>query len=124
MKAPILLAALVLGAACNSPLGPDTSHPLRVNARDGTLQLANTSDQRVFYFIYERQAAALINWAPCVDPLHCASVAPHAQDTLPYSSIGGYLPGKTEAILFWWYAAPRPGAAPVPGQVAAMVLTL
>ena len=124
MKASILVAALLLGAACSSPDGPDASHPLRVNARAGTLQVANVSGQRVFYFIYERQGAALINWAPCVDQAQCSSVAPGTRDTVPYSSIGGYAPGKTEAILWWWYAIPGPADAPVPGEMSAIVLRL
>ena len=124
MKPPIFLAALAFGVACTSPLTPSASEPLRVSAKNSTLQLANVSDQRVFYFLYERQAAALINWAPCVDPLQCSSVAPGAQVVIPYSAIGAYAPGKTEAILWWWYAVPGPADAPVPGQVSSAVQRL
>jgi hypothetical protein len=124
MKTPVLMAVLALGIACSSPISPDTSHPLRVSAKDATLQLANISDERVFYFIYERQGAALILWGPCVDEARCSSIAPRAVQTVPYSSIGGYVPGKTEAIVWWWRAVPGPADAPVPGEISAIVQQL
>jgi hypothetical protein len=124
MKACVLVAVLALGAACGSPVAPDRSHPLRISASNGALQLTNVSDQRVFYFIYERQGAALINWAPCVDLARCSSVAAGALSAVPYSSIGGYAPGKTEAIVWWWYAVPGPADALVAGVPLATVVEL
>jgi hypothetical protein len=123
MKRPLLATVFLLGAACSPPAGPAASGPLRVVTVDATLQLENLSDDPVFYFMYERQGAALINWAPCVD-YSCASLAPRAQATLKYSAIGGYAPGKTEAIVWWWRAEPGPADAPVPGPVTAIVVHL
>jgi hypothetical protein len=123
MKRPLLATVFVLGAACHSLAGPATLRPLKIVAQDGALHLENVSDEPVFYFVYERQAAALINWAPCVSR-SCPSVAPRAQATVPYSTIGGYAPERTEAIVWWWRAVPGPADAPVPGAVAAIVVQL
>ena len=123
MKRPLLAALFVLGAACHSPAGPATLGPLKLVAQDGALHLENVSDEPVFYFVYERQSAALINWAPCVSR-SCPSLEPRAQASVPYSTIGGYAPGRTEAIVWWWRAVPGPADAPVPGAVAAIVVHL
>ena len=124
MKSPLYAAVLVMGAACSSLADPAISDALNIHVRDGALQLENVSNRQVFYFIYERQAAALILWERCVDPGRCSSLAPDAQATVPYPTIGGYAPGKTEAIVYWWYAVPGPGGRPVPGDLAGIVVHL
>jgi len=121
MTRPLLATLLWVGAACGSPASPAASGSLRIVAEDSALQLENLSDEPVFYFVYERQAAALINWAPCVSQ-PCPSLAPQAHSSLKYSAIGGYAPGKTEAIVWWWGAVPGPADAPVPGPVSAAVV--
>jgi len=121
MNRPLLATVLLLGAACNSPAGP--LNPLRIVAQSDTLRLENVSDEAVFYLVIERQTAALIDWAPCVRS-SCPSLAPRAQTTVPYSTIGGDAPGRTEAIVWWWRAVPGAADAPVPGPVAAIVVRL
>ena len=123
MKRLLLATVLLFGAACNALVGPAPSGPLGIVTKDATLQLKNRSDDPVFYFVYERQGAALIDWAPCVSQ-SCPSVAPRAETTMQYSNIGGYAPGKTEAIVWWWRAEPGPADAPVPGPVTAIVVHL
>jgi hypothetical protein len=114
--------ALWLALGCGSPAGPADS-PLRVTAMDATVQLENVSERPVFYFIYERGAAAFINWAACVEQ-DCPSVAPGTRAAIPYPAIGGYAPGRSEAIVWWWDVVPGPGRRPVPGAVHAVVVGL
>src|SRR6266705_247735 len=66
MTRSLLATLLLVGAACSSPASPPASGSLRIVAQDSALQLENLSNEPVFYLVYERQAAALINWAPCV----------------------------------------------------------
>ena len=61
------------------------------------------------YFVYEREGAALINWAPCVDPLRCPSLGPGDRVVIHNAAIGGYAPGKGEAIVWWWRGPSPPG---------------
>jgi hypothetical protein len=123
MRRTLIAVTLLLGAACGSPTGiPDSA--LTVLAKGGSLQLENHADHRTFYFIYEREAAAVINWAQCVDPSRCASLAPGGRTAVPYSAIGGYERGKTEAIVWSWEAVPGPGKQPIPGPVQAVVVGL
>src|SRR5205807_6487729 len=116
MRRLVLATVLILSAACQSPAGPAALSPLRIVARDSALQLENLSSEPVFYFVYERQAAALIDWTPCVGQ-SCPSLAGHAKTGVPYATIGGYAPGKTEAIVWWWRSVPGAADAPAPGLV-------
>jgi hypothetical protein len=94
-----------------------------VTATDAAVRLENVSERPVFYFVSERGAAALINWAACVEPA-CPSVAPGARAAIPYPAIGGYAPGKDEAVVWWWEAVPGPADRQVPGAVHAVVVGL
>jgi hypothetical protein len=123
MRRTLIAVTLLLGAACNSPTGIRGS-PLTVLATGASLHLENHSDRRTFYFIYEREAAAVINWAQCVDPSRCASLVPGGRTAVPYSAVGGYEYGKTEAIVWSWEAVPGPARQPIPGPVHAVVVRL
>jgi hypothetical protein len=112
-----------LALACSSPTAPRPDSPLRVSAKGAAVRLENASARPVFYLVYERGAAAVINWAACVDPA-CPAVAPGGRAAVPYPAIGGYAPGKREAIVWWWEAVAGPAGAPVPGAVHAVVVGL
>lgn len=123
MQRSLFAVLLLLSPACSSSVEPSPG-PLQVLATGGTLRLENLSGQAAFYFIYERESAALINWAPCVDPSVCSSVAPRGQTVVPYTAIGGYAPGSREAIIWWWHAKRALLGKPVPGEVHAVVVGL
>lgn len=124
MPRSLFAALLLLSPACSSSgLGP-TPGPLTVVATNATLRLENLSGQAAFYFIYERESAALINWAQCVDPSACPSVEPGGRAVVPYQAIGGYAPGSREAIVWWWHAERTFNGKPVPGEVHAVVVGL
>ncbi len=73
------------------------------------MRIINSSNAPIYYFVVERQSAALINWAPCTDPVACPKVEAHSAATVPFSRIAGYEPGEQEAILNWWRLVPAPG---------------
>ena len=122
MARSFLASTLWLALACASPTAPADS-PLRVTAKDGAVQLENVSERPVFYFVCERNAAAVINWAACVAP-DCPSVGPGSRAALPYSAIGGYAPGKAEAIVWWWEAVAGPTGKLIPGTVHNVIVGL
>ena len=122
MKPAWLLSCLLL-LACGSPIGPSlggNSSPVRVTADGTSLELLNFSDRPAFYIIYEREAAALIDWATCVDTPGCEFVGAHSRVRVPYSAIGGYQPGKREAIVWWWQSL----GGSVPGGTHSIVARL
>jgi len=122
MTRPFLASALWLTLSCSSPAGPADS-ALQVTATEAGVQLENVSERPVFYFVYERGAAALINWAACVAPA-CPSVAPGSKATIPYPAIGGYAPGTSEAIVWWWEAVRGPAGRQLPGAIHSVAVGL
>lgn len=103
------VAAVLCLASCSRATDPADATSVVATSEVGAVTLINQSSARVFYFLYEREAAALINWAPCVDPARCASLGPGERIVIPNTAIGGYAPGKAEAIVWWWRGPPQPG---------------
>src|SRR6266436_5779877 len=95
-----VVASLV---GCNSSFAP-----VDVVPQASALRIVNTSDAPIYYFLVERQSAALIDWAPCTNPSACSSVAAHGDAQVPFSQIAGYEPGEREAIFYWWHLLPVP----------------
>jgi hypothetical protein len=119
LRATVAAVALVL-ASCSGTTDPLESATVAVTSQPGALELTNLSSARTFYFIYERGAAARIIWAPCVDVARCPSLAPGEQVVIPNTTIGGYEPGKHEAIVWSWHGPPLPG----PDDIRAVVVAL
>jgi hypothetical protein len=118
MKPAWLFPCLLL-LACGSSTEPSPgSSTLQVTADGTSLQLLNLSDRPTFFFIYERERAALINWAPCADATRCAFVSGRSRVRVPYTSIGDYQPGKQEAIVWWWQSLGGSVPSAVHGVVA------
>lgn len=127
MKRLLCVLTLVLGSGCSSSTAPDSSSslmPLSVTTRNGNLLLQNRSEHAAFYFTAERQSAALISWAQCVNTARCTTVAPGGQVAVPYSAISGYTPGSAEAIVWWWKAVQPGSGAARPGALHTVVVRL
>ena len=108
LAAATAVAVLFL-ASCSDATEPRPAESVFATSEVGAIALTNQSSARVFYFVYEREGAALINWAPCVDPLRCASLGPGDRVVIHNAAIGGYAPGKDEAIVWWWRGPSPPG---------------
>ena len=93
-----MLGLVILVVGCSSPTGP-----FEIMSHGGSLQMANTADRAVFYTVIESETATRVDWAPCVNPVACPSVAAHQQRAIPYAEIMGYHPGAVEAIVYWWH---------------------
>lgn len=121
MKALVIPSLLLM--ACGSPAEPSpgpSAATLQVTADGTSLELLNFSDRPAFFFVYERGRAALINWAPCADAARCEFVAGRGRARVPYPKIGGYEPGKQEAIVWWWESL----GGSVPGDISRVVVRL
>jgi len=72
------------------------------------VMLSNEADKPTFYFIVERETAALLDFDPCVKGPDCKSVAPGKTVRIPYRQIAGYKPDRREAIVYWWRSVLAP----------------
>jgi hypothetical protein len=101
----VALAATSL--ACGDPTSI-TQEQFTIRATGREVRLSNAAEMPTFYFVVERETAAVIDFAPCVEGPECPSVAPGATVRIPYSGISGYQAGRKEAIVFWWRSARTP----------------
>lgn len=105
-RSKLALAAVVLAVGCEAPSRPPTlvsDGVLTASAAAGVLRLQNASSEAVNYFVLARDAAPLIDWAPCAGPT-CAAIPAGGSVSLPYSAIAGYSSATSEALVWWWHS--------------------
>ena len=96
----VILLPLV-SLACDDPVAP-TEEEFTIQTTGEEIVMSNAADKPTFYFIVERQTAALLDFATCVQGRDCKSVAPGKTVRIPYRQIAGYKPEHKEAIVYWW----------------------
>jgi hypothetical protein len=92
------LALLAAALACSDPVSV-TQDKFTIHATGREVVLSNAAAQPTFYLIVERETAAGINFATCVDGSQCLRVAAGSTVRVPYRDITGYRPGSQEAIV-------------------------
>ena len=93
-----------------------------VSARSDGIRVTidNDSEDRVYYAIFGRELATLIDWIPHLD--ESRSVAPRSSRSIPHGDIMKE-DGETEAIFYWWTADVRDGER-VPGTLTSTIIDL
>lgn len=114
--------AVLAPFACNSPVA--VGGTLDVSPMLSGLRIVNNSGAPAYFFAVERQTAARINWAPCVDPAQCRAIAAGADTTVPYMAVAGWAPGAHEAIVYWWHLFPKTGDTFRADSIRALVVSL
>ncbi len=108
----LLVAAMLAVSSCRSTTAPSADPVpdpvVQSSASEDGLKLVNPTDKTIYYTAFERTWATngLFIWAACTEPDSCPSVAPGATVKIPYSAIGGYKPGASEAIVYFWELVP------------------
>lgn len=119
-----VIVALTM-AACTSPVITSEDGTLWVQANGHHLTLVNRSDALAFYSLVEQQTAAVIDWAPCVDPAgDCPRVHPHDTVEVAYPQIAGYTPGAQNVIVYWWFAVSDEHGGMQPDSVRSLIVPL
>ena len=125
-RSKLALVAVVLAVGCEVPSRPPTSVSdgvLTATATASVLRLRNASSQAVNYFVLARDAAPLIDWAPCAGPT-CAAIAAGGSVSLPYSQIVGYSSATKEAIIWWWHSVSDGAGGYRPDSLRTLVASL
>lgn len=117
----VLVVFILIGPlpACEVLGGDDDTVVAR--SIGSSLVVTNKTSARIYYFVVGRATAALINWAPHLDPEN--SVA-HGTAALVRHEHIFRSDDETEAIVFWWHAVERDGQSPAPGEIQAVVVRL
>ena len=102
----ILLVSLApLGCGSSSSPGEDE---FSIQTTGEEVVMSNPTEKPTFYFIVERETAAVLDFATCVKGPRCKSVAPGSTARIPYRQIAGYKPDRKEAIVYWWRSVMAP----------------
>ena len=98
----VLFAAVIL-AGCDNPLAP-ASDLITARGSNQSLQITNTTNDRVYYFVAEQGTLALLDWAVCLDPANasCTYVGAHATAEVAYSQIVGHAAPGAKVVVFNW----------------------
>ena len=112
-----LIGALLVGTSigCAEPTAVVERDILRAETSGGQLRLENVGTERLYYAVFEREQLALILWAASVNP-PAEFLAPGSAVRIPYEEIFGYVPGKEEVVVFWWFRADANAEGFVPGE--------
>ena len=118
---PVLFVmALLAGAlAACEVLSPDEGE-VSAHSIGETLFLANKTDARIYHFVVGRETAALINWAPHLNPDKSVGRATTAR--IPHEEIFR-AETEQEAVVYWWHALEDDGP-PQPGEIHSLVVGL
>lgn len=127
LKRFVFILALVLipsVAACDGgPLFNEDGFRVE-RAVPASLVLINNSQQRVYYFVADRDALALIDWVPCIDPQQCVGIDPGDQARVAYPAIAGYQPGSGSAVVYWWLLVPNGSGGHRPDRIRSVDVEL
>lgn len=106
MSALVVTLAL---AGCSNPNDP-SSDLLRASASNRTLEVENTSSDRVYYFAVDKNTLALLDWAACIEPANpnCKSLDGGQTERISYSDIFGTDEdgGGSTAVIYHWRLIP------------------
>jgi hypothetical protein len=108
-RAACLLSVLLsmAGLACGDSTAPAIEE-FTAQTTGEDVVLTNAADKPTFYFIVERETAAVLDFATCVEGPRCKSVPPKTTARIPYRQIAGYKPDRKEAIVYWWRSVMAP----------------
>ena len=103
----VLFAGLAF-VGCANPTGP-ASDLITAKAANLTLELTNTSSDKVYYFVSDPEKLALLDWAVCVEPskAECTFIAPGATKKISYSEFMGTESTSMKAIVYHWRLIPK-----------------
>ena len=113
------LACVVLG--CHDPTGYSVAESVAARTDQSAVELHNGRSAAIYFFIVDRQEAALINWAPCGDPQHCPRVAANRTVVVPGSEVFGW-DTSDQVIVYWWHLIPAGDRRYEPDTIRALVV--
>ncbi|HKY96354.1 MAG TPA: hypothetical protein VJL35_00740 [Gemmatimonadaceae bacterium] len=119
----LVLFGLVAMTGCSNAIDPATD-VLSAHAENHRITLVNSSADPVYYFVADRDALALLDWAVCLEPSRCAAVPPNSTRSLAYSEIAAYQEGSSSAVVYHWRIVSKPTGGNAYDTMREMVVRL
>jgi hypothetical protein len=101
------LAILMTALACGDTTS-NTEDQFTIQTTGEEVVLSNATEKPTYYFIVERETAAVLDFTTCVEGPRCQNVPGGATVRIPYRQITGYSPDRKEAIVYWWRSVLAP----------------
>ena len=119
----VLLLALTLAGAsgCNSILGPGGSVTATLG-EDGIL-VSNGTDRPIYWAAFDRDALALLLWAPCTEPATCPRIGSGRTVLISFDAVGVWGPTSREAVFYWWHLVRDGEGGYEPDEIRSIVLS-
>ena len=118
----LLLALTGCASGCESIVSIGGSVDARFEA-DGIVARNGTS-RTIYYAAFDREALALLLWAPCTDPATCARIGSGQAALIPFDEVGVWRPEESrEAVFFWWHLVADSEGGYEPDEIRSIVLT-
>ena len=115
-----VVIAVALGTACQSPVELDGK--VAASVVGSSLRIENGTSDPVYYFAVERQTAAAINWAPCVERPQCPSIRAGSAATIALTDVSGFDSTSEEVLVYWWHRIPGTRLLSArPGEIQAAI---
>ncbi len=118
-----ILVLLLAMSGCAAPTGLDSGAVVAVN-RQQDIAITNRTRRDIYTFVVGREAAALLNWAPCVSGPSCVPIPPGKTRRGPYATSQLISSPEREVLVYWWYAVRDPDRRLRPGSVQVEIVTL
>ena len=114
------------GTATTPPTGPAGGETIYAVAREQRISITNVTRQPIFTFVVGRNAAELINWAPCVAAPSCPPLAPGKTRHAPYPAryLADGREREREALVYWWHAIRGRDGVVRPDSIRVRIVTL
>ena len=116
----LLLPGLAGASGCHSILGPDGTVEARLE--EGGIRVSNKTDRAIYWTAFDRDALALLLWAPCTDPSTCPRIGSGRTVLIPFDEVGVWGPASREAVFYWWYLVPDDDGGYEPDEIRSIVV--
>lgn len=92
----------------SSSTEPVVSEGIVVSSTPNDVTVTNARARPIFVFAIGRNAAAVVDWRPCVSEPDCPSIPVGSSRKVVINSLlSSY--HETEALVYWWHAVTRSG---------------
>ena len=124
--AAIMFLLGATGGCGTATTGPASGETIYAVAREQRILITNVTRQPIFTFVVGRNAAALINWAPCFAAPSCPPLVPGQTRHAPYPepSLAGGREREREALVYWWHAIQGRDGVVRPDSIRVRIVTL
>lgn len=118
-----LLILFLATSGCATSTGPQNDAVDAVS-REQDIAITNRTRRDIYTFVVGREAAARINWAPCVSGPSCVPLPPGETRRAPFTTAQRIASAEREVLVYWWHSVRGPDGTRGPGSIQVEIVPL